>query len=362
MATVSQENNNTSVSDAGDQASGQPAKRIRLDAEQSAPSEAVKNDAPVVKESTNSTNNPSIGDNGETGGDKIPKEPSVEVAGSSGMNVGSSSGGDNEADKDAKPESIDLDSTIQKALEDIDSCQNEIDLLNEKASEEILKVEQKYNKLRKPFFDKRNELIQNIPNFWVTAFVNHPTLTTILEEEEEECLHHLTKLEVEEFEDIKSGYKIIFHFEKNEYFDNDALVKEFHLGSSGDPTSTSTPINWKKTEQAERLKAQSVLNRAQKRRKRKRCIAPETFFTWYLQNGDASVDDVAEVIKDDLWPNPLQYFLVSEMDENNGLEDSDEEGDDADVVVVDSEDEDDSDLDPDSEEYEEDDNEEVQDA
>lgn len=54
-------------------------------------------------------------------------------------------------------------------LEQIDACQNEIDALNEKASEEILKVEQKYNKLRKPFFEKRNEIIKNIPNFWVTA-------------------------------------------------------------------------------------------------------------------------------------------------------------------------------------------------
>lgn len=46
--------------------------------------------------------------------------------------------------------------------------------LNEQASEEILKVEQKYNKLRQPYFQKRSELIAKIPNFWVTTFVNHP--------------------------------------------------------------------------------------------------------------------------------------------------------------------------------------------
>ena len=66
-------------------------------------------------------------------------------------------------------ESHDYDEETQKSLEEIDACQNDIDALNEKASEEILKVEQKYNKLRKPFFDKRNDLIQKIPNFWVTA-------------------------------------------------------------------------------------------------------------------------------------------------------------------------------------------------
>ncbi len=69
-------------------------------------------------------------------------------------------------------ESRDYDPETQKTLEEIDATQNEIDSLNEKASEEILKVEQKYNKLRKPFFEKRNELIAKIPNFWVTA-VSH---------------------------------------------------------------------------------------------------------------------------------------------------------------------------------------------
>ncbi len=63
----------------------------------------------------------------------------------------------------------DYDAETQRALEEIDQCQNEIDSLNEKASEEILKVEQKYNKLRKPHFEKRNDLIKKFPNFWVTA-------------------------------------------------------------------------------------------------------------------------------------------------------------------------------------------------
>ena len=77
-------------------------------------------------------------------------------------------------------EERDFDEETQKALEDIDGCQNEIDAMNEKASEEILKVEQKYNQLRRPFFDKRNEIIARIPKFWLTAFINHPQVVTPL--------------------------------------------------------------------------------------------------------------------------------------------------------------------------------------
>lgn len=106
--------------------------------------------------------------------------------------------------------SLFTDKEQQEAIEQIDEVQNEIDRLNEQASEEILKVEQKYNKLRQPFFTKRSELIAKIPNFWVTAFINHPQVSALLNEEDEEALQYLTKVEVQEFEDIKSGYRIKF--------------------------------------------------------------------------------------------------------------------------------------------------------
>ena len=38
---------------------------------------------------------------------------------------------------------------------------------------------------------------------------------------------------------------------------------------------------------------------------------PESFFTWFTDHSDAGADELGEVIKDDIWPNPLQYYLVS---------------------------------------------------
>ncbi|KAL0273678.1 UNVERIFIED_CONTAM: hypothetical protein PYX00_006302 [Menopon gallinae] len=227
------------------------------------------------------------------------------------------------------------DSETQKALEQIDACQNEIDFLNEQASEEILKVEQKYNKLRKPHLEKRNEFIKSIPNFWVTAFINHPQISGILEEEEKECLHYLTKLEVEEFEDIKSGYKINFHFKTNPFFENEVLTKEFQLGTSGDPSSESTPIRWKE--------GKKLPKKSKDTKSRKRTLEQKSFFKWFTDNGDPSYDDIAEVIKDDMWPNPLQYYLVPDIEVENGVEeaDSDDEPDDEEEEGLDEEDEED---------------------
>ncbi|XP_026885225.1 SET nuclear proto-oncogene b isoform X1 [Electrophorus electricus] len=228
----------------------------------------------------------------------------------------------------------------QEAIEHIDEVQNEIDRLNEQASEEILKVEQKYNKLRQPFFQKRSELIAKIPNFWVTTFVNHPQVSALLGEEDEEALHYLTRVEVTEFEDIKSGYRIDFYFDENPYFENKVLSKEFHLNESGDPSSKSTEIKWKagKVGICDLTKrAGQTQNKAGKKRQHEE---PESFFTWFTDHSDAGADELGEVIKDDIWPNPLQYYLVPDMDdeegegededeeeEEEGLEDIDEEGD-----------------------------------
>ncbi|XP_015123824.1 protein SET isoform X1 [Diachasma alloeum] len=221
----------------------------------------------------------------------------------------------------------DYDIEIQKTLEEIDGCQNQIDGLNEKASDEILEVEKKYNKLRKPYFQKRNDIIKRIPNFWLTAFVNNKKIAEILEEDEEDALRYLNKLEVEEFEDIKSGYRINFYFDENPYFENEVLTKEFHLGSSGewglgDPASQSTPIRWKDgADLTKRAKGKAQL------KGRKRPLGHRSFFDWFTDHGDPSSDDIAELIKDDMWPNPLQYYLAPDMDVENGIEGDGEEVD-----------------------------------
>jgi len=245
---------------------------------------------------------------------------------------------------DDSVEERDFDEETQKALEEIDANQNEIDALNEQASEEILKVEQKFNKLRRPFYDKRNDIIKRIPKFWLTAFINHPQITAIIEEDEEDCLQYLNKLEVEEFDDIKSGYRIKLYFDKNPYLDNEILQKEFHLGSSGDPASQSTPIHWKEGMDLAAKFAQRAAA-AQETAKRKRSHQQQrTFFTWFGDNGDPSDDEIAEVIKDDMWPNPLQYFLVPDIEVENGDDEDDddleaEEDIDESVVVLEEEEE-----------------------
>jgi len=226
-----------------------------------------------------------------------------------------------------------LETEHQDIVEQIDGVQNQIDGLNEQASEEILQVEQKYNNLRKPFFGKRADLIKKIPKFWVTVFVNHPQISALLDEEDEEALHYLSSVEVEEFEDIKSGYRIKFHFSSNPYFDNELICKEFMLSDSGEQTCKSTKILWKENMDLTTRQSEANLKAGQKRQHEE----PESFFSWFNDQSEGGTDEVGELIKDDIWPNPLQYFLGA----GNDTEDNEE--DDENVVLIEDEDDDEED-------------------
>ncbi|PIO71339.1 nucleosome assembly protein [Teladorsagia circumcincta] len=125
------------------------------------------------------------------------------------------------------------------------------------------------------------------------TFLNHPQLSSIIDESEEQALTHLSNIEVDEFDDIKSGFRLRFFFTPNEFFENEKIEKEYNLGDT--PSTTGTAIRWKEGK------------------------------------------NLGKVIKDDMWPNPLQYYLLPEMeetgddfeeliDDEEGLEEVDDEG------------------------------------
>merc|ERR1712042_296147 len=234
------------------------------------------------------------------------------------------------APKMAKGE--EMDSDVSKAIEAIDAVQNQLEDLSDQASQEILKVEQKFNALRKPHYEKRAQVISQIPNFWATVFLNHPQLSAILCEDDEVALQSLSKVDVEEMEgDVKSGYKIAFTFNENPYFENKELTKEVN---QADPDqSKATEIKRKNEEQA-------------------------SFFNWFVKPTDEGYDEIGDAIKDEIWPNPLQFYLGEdegdEEDDDGGDDDeAEEEGDEEDEDGEGAE-EDDDEEDEEAEEEEDD--------
>ncbi|GAB4860736.1 Asparagine-rich protein (ARP protein) [Ancistrocladus abbreviatus] len=249
------------------------------------------------------------------------------------------------ADNNEEENPEQIDGELVLSIEKLQEIQDELEKINEKASDEVLAVEQKYNEIRKPVYDKRNEIIKSIPDFWLTAFLSHPALNELLTEEDQKIFKHLNSLEVEDSKDVKSGYSITFNFNPNPYFEDTKLTKTFTFLDEGTTKVTSTSIKWKE--------GMGIPNGVNNDRKgNKRTHADESFFSWFSEiqqkdSMDEIHDEIAEIIKEDLWPNPLNYFN-NEADEEDfegeGDDDDDEgKGDDSDDDDDEQDDEDDDD-------------------
>ncbi|XP_075691404.1 uncharacterized protein LOC142659299 [Rhinoderma darwinii] len=223
--------------------------------------------------------------------------------------------------------SVDTQATsTDRSLQDLESVQQELRSVNERADRALLQLKRRYGQLRKPHIQKRNTIIRTIPGFWVTAFLNHPQLSAMIDDRDEDTLSYMNNLQVEDFTHLKSSCKIKFYFNSNPYFKNDVIIKEFQYGTSGRLTSHSTPIQW--------WRGQNPSYSSKKN-------STPSFFSWFSDHSFPAADRIATIIKEDLWPNPLQYYLIGEGDsDEHPAEDSDPENTDDCVVIVDDDDDD----------------------
>ncbi|XP_048557902.1 NAP1-related protein 1-like [Triticum urartu] len=230
-----------------------------------------------------------------------------------------------------------IDDALLLSIEKLQEIQDEIERVNEEASDKVLEVEQKYNEVRRPVYTRRNEIIKEIPDFWLTAFLSHPMLGELLTEDDQKIFKHLVSIDVDEFQDIKSGYSITLAFSSNPYFEDTKLTKTCSFSDDGKITVKATTINWKD--------GMDIANgKAYTENGEKRLLIDESFFTWFndAKNksfSDGVMDEVADVIKEELWPNPLKYFNNEAEDEFE--DDEDEEGFDEDDDDEDEEEEED---------------------
>lgn len=73
---------------------------------------------------------------------------------------------------------------------------------------------------------------KGIPNFWLTIFRNTEILSEMVQEHDEPVLQKLTDITIKY--DDEHSYTLEFHFDKNEYFTNEVLTKQYFLKSALD--------------------------------------------------------------------------------------------------------------------------------
>ncbi|XP_004474743.1 testis-specific Y-encoded-like protein 5 [Dasypus novemcinctus] len=200
---------------------------------------------------------------------------------------------------------------IEGSMDTLESVQLKLETMNAQADRAYLRLSRKFGQLRLHHLERRNLLIQNIAGFWGRALQNHPQLSSFLSNQDKEVLSSLTSLEVEELGLARLGYKIKFYFGPNRFFQNKALIKEYGCGPTGQVVSRATPIQW--------LPGQDLQSLSQEH--------PDhicSFFGWFSNHSAIESDKIFEIINEELWPNPLQYYLMS--DETLGEKGKDRRG------------------------------------
>jgi len=101
--------------------------------------------------------------------------------------------------------------------------------------------------------------VAGIPQFWLTALCNHPGLAELITDRDSKALEYITDIRYEYLSDSpdsehggKPGFRLIFSFSPNEFFENDCLTKTYlyqqEVGYSGDfiyDRAVGDTIKWK---------------------------------------------------------------------------------------------------------------------
>ncbi|KIJ15775.1 hypothetical protein PAXINDRAFT_162844 [Paxillus involutus ATCC 200175] len=204
-----------------------------------------------------------------------------------------------------------------------------------------------------------------IPEFWLTALRNHVGLSEIITERDAGALKHVTDIRLSYIssDDPKPGFKITFYFDPNEYFENEVLEKTYlyqeEVGYSGDfvyDRAIGTEIKWK--EDKDLTKEFEIKKQRNKNTNRTRLVRKakptDSFFNFFspptppvdedeieeeeLEELEEKLEldyQIGEDLKEKIIPRAIDYFtgkaleydMLEEDDDFDGLDDDDDEDD-----------------------------------
>ncbi|KAI0055316.1 NAP-domain-containing protein [Artomyces pyxidatus] len=284
---------------------------------------------------------------------------------------------------------------VKKSVEALKGVQVKQNDLQNQYKRECLELEKKYLDLTKPLYERRHALITGtaeptaeeleagaaqsqkddpdanplevssttaaapIPHFWLTALRNYVGLTELITDRDAGALKYLTDLRIEYLpsSEPKPGFKLLFVFDENEYFENKVLEKTYvyreEVGYSGDfvyDRAIGTDIKWK--EDKDLTKEFEIKKQRNKNTNRTRLVRKahptESFFNFFsppvppaedaLENGDIGEDDLDELeekleidyqigedIKEKIIPRAVDYFTGKALEYDMLSEDEDED-------------------------------------
>jgi template-activating factor I len=191
-------------------------------------------------------------------------------------------------------------SDIPSYLEALERLQSRLLELDEECTQEQIEIQKKFDAQKRPVWDKRKSVIEQIPDFWATAIAHHPLTMheKIFWKQDFPILSLLTHIDLIDNKDKFGSYDLIFTFnsENNIYFPETEIVRKLIVSSGNHEHVSVTPITWAPG---------------------KKPKSKKSFFYWLCSSEVKNDDgvDVGEIFRTDLWQNPYPYFLNLSPDE-----------------------------------------------
>jgi nucleosome assembly protein 1-like 1 len=272
--------------------------------------------------------------------------------------------------------------------------------------EKRVKLEKHFIRLRAAYYAERREIVNKgvaggdgsgdggsggIEQFWLMCLKNNPSLNTLVKDRDEECLKYLTDIRCvypergadAAFADVLADadtasdfntFNLELHFRENPYFTNSVLVKKYLLKTLLMPVGqepellgcVGTDIAWKDGMNLMKRKETKRIRRKQGGKQQTRTVVKhvdcDSFFEWFqtppaLDEADNEQDymkrceavemdfEVAQIVKNDLIPNAVNWFTGDADDSDFNPDDFDDEEDDDEDFDEDEEGDGDSDED-----------------
>ncbi|KAL0088230.1 hypothetical protein J3Q64DRAFT_1724639 [Phycomyces blakesleeanus] len=199
--------------------------------------------------------------------------------------------------------------------------------LNEETEKVNEKVQAYSRKLMRPTWDKRREIVKNIPDFWPTAVGNCPLFSNNTNEDDLAAVKNLTDLNVEYDEKNPHYRKVTATFKKNDVFKNEKMVKEFVIGPDEDEILSKTTIEYHsgKEPTKKRKHAEEVEGEEDE-------LPQMSFHEWFADEENRP----GFFISEDIFPNAIDFFN-DDVSDGGEYDDEDEDEGEYDIGESDSE-------------------------
>jgi len=121
---------------------------------------------------------------------------------------------------------------------------------------------------------------------------------------------------------LKNSFRITLKFNPNDYLQSLTIWKEFRFSEEGEMTTSSSELKWKPG------KDLTKKNPSNKGNKREIEQLDYSFFSFFGQEETSDLDpqEMASLLKDELWSEPLKYYR-GDVDDEGIPQDEEEEED-----------------------------------